>query len=97
MSDYTHKEGFGSLFKNNYKEKENQPDLKGDGMFEGEALEVAAWTKTDRNGNKFLSLKFQRKQESPKEASKPEKQPQVAAGGDFDDIPFSNYEYRTLA
>ena len=63
MSDFQHKEGSGSLFKNNYKEKENQPDMKGDAMFNGKPVELAAWTRVDKNGNKYLSLKIQDKQE----------------------------------
>ena len=58
----------------------------------------------DNEGQKRTTLKLNVQnitllggQDSPSEASKPDKQPQVAAGGDFDDIPFSNYEYRTLA
>lgn len=40
---YVHKEGSGSLFKNNYKEKENQPDLKGTMTgLDGKEYEVAS-------------------------------------------------------
>ena len=39
MSTYKHKEGRGSLFKNSYKEKDTQPDLRG--------------TMTDLNGKEF--------------------------------------------
>ena len=90
MSNYEHKEGFGSLFKNNYKEKENQPDMKGDAMYNGKPVELAAWTKTDKNGNKFLSLKIQDKQEQYQQAGAQQAAaPQQAPGGFInDEIPW---------
>jgi|TARA_R110002020_G_scaffold176347_3_gene368569 hypothetical protein len=55
---YVHKEGSGSLFKNNYKEKENQPDLKGTMTgLDGKEYEVAAWYGKTKAGDDKLSLK----------------------------------------
>lgn len=65
MAEYTQKEGAGTLFKNRYKEKDSQPDERGDAMIGGILYEVAAWIKTDRNGNQFRSLNIQPKRERP--------------------------------
>ena len=46
----------GVLFKNKYKEKDSQPDYKGDINVDGKELEIAAWIKTSKAGNKFMSL-----------------------------------------
>jgi hypothetical protein len=51
---FEHREGSAFLFENK-KEKENQPDLKGNGMINGQVVEIAAWKK-EKNGKKFLSL-----------------------------------------
>lgn len=55
---FQHKEGQGSLFKNDRKEKANQPDWKGTGLYKGEVVEISAWIKENAKG-KFLSLSFQ--------------------------------------
>jgi hypothetical protein len=44
MSTYKHKEGRGSLFKNTYKEKDTQPDLRGTMTdLSGKEFEISAW------------------------------------------------------
>ena len=44
---YKHKEGRGSLFKNSYKEKDTQPDLKGTMTdLDGKEFEISAWEGT---------------------------------------------------
>lgn len=85
MANYEHKAGNGSLFKNKYKEKENQPDYRGSGKTEdGQDIEIAGWIKQTNNGEQMLSLSF----------SKPYKKPdenQVTSGSDtsqVDDLPF---------
>jgi len=48
----------GVLFKNKYKEKDSHPDYKG--SFEdasGEEKDLAAWLRTGKSGQKFLSVK----------------------------------------
>lgn len=52
---YEHKEGQGSLFKNE-KANDRQPDFKGTIVIGGVTYEVAAWEKTSQRGTKFLSL-----------------------------------------
>lgn len=65
MADYVPKDGSGSLFQNRKKEKDSHPDERGDAMINGVMHEVAAWIKTDRNGNTFRSLSIKPKQMRP--------------------------------
>jgi hypothetical protein len=54
---YEMRAGSGSLFKNDYKEKETQPDLKGKVMLpNGEVRWISAWKKTTGAGAPWLSL-----------------------------------------
>ena len=52
---YEHKEGQGSLFKND-KQNDRQPDLKGTIMIGGKTYEIAAWNRTSQNGRQYISL-----------------------------------------
>jgi hypothetical protein len=54
---YEMRAGSGSLFKNDRKEKETQPDLKGKVMLpNGEVRWVSAWKKKTASGDTWLSL-----------------------------------------
>ena len=53
---YEHKEGMGALFTNNYKDKDTQPDLKGNIMIGGEIVKLSGWKKTTSQGKDFISL-----------------------------------------
>lgn len=60
MTSFTHKPGTGSLFKNQYKNKDNQPDLTGKIVLSrdlkaGDELKISAWKKTTDKGV-FLSI-----------------------------------------
>ena len=58
MSDYKHKAGSGTLFPNKYKEKENQPDLKGTFTdLDGKEWEIAGWNGTTQAGDPKISIK----------------------------------------
>jgi hypothetical protein len=47
-----------NLFKNNKKTSSNSPDMRGNGKDDqGNELDIAAWTKLDKNGNRYLSVK----------------------------------------
>jgi uncharacterized protein (DUF736 family) len=48
----------GVLFKNDRKEEDRHPDYKGKAMVDGKNYELAAWVKTSKSGNKFMSLSF---------------------------------------
>lgn len=51
------KDGQGSIFPNDYKNSESQPDFKGKLKINGEEYEVAAWEQTTRKGATFYSLR----------------------------------------
>ena len=79
---YETKPGSGSLFKNGRKEKDSQPDMRGDANIGGTIYEVAAWSKTTKGGDKFLSLAIK-----PKEDRPANKRHEVKPSAD-DDVPF---------
>jgi len=58
---YELREGQGSLFKNDNRTADNQPNARGEAMIGGVLYEVSAWTKEGRKG-KFQSLAFKPKQ-----------------------------------
>lgn len=59
---YEQKDNSGSLFKNDRREKETHPNAKGSAMIDGVEYWVSAWTKEARDGSKYQSLSFQRKE-----------------------------------
>lgn len=46
----------GTLFKNDKKETEKQPDYKGKINVKGQDFYLSAWIKTSKDGNKYMSL-----------------------------------------
>lgn len=58
---YETKPNTGALFKNDRREKDSHPNAKGSALIEGVEYWVSSWTNEDRNGNKYQSLKFERK------------------------------------
>lgn len=58
---YEMKPDSGSLFKNDKRDKDTHPHAKGSALIDGVEFWVDAWTNTDKNGNKYQSLKFKRK------------------------------------
>ena len=82
MAKFEHKPGSFSLFRNDRKERDNQPDYTGNGAdLDGKPIRVAAWLKEGKSG-KFMSCKFSEPQERQERASEPTSEP-------FDDeIPF---------
>jgi hypothetical protein len=61
---YEQKDNSGSLFKNDRKETEKHPDRKGSALIDGVAYWVSGWVKHDKNGNPWMSLSFQKKEQS---------------------------------
>ncbi len=59
---YEQRDNSGSLFRNDRREKDTHPHAKGTALIDGVEYWVDAWTKEDRNGNKFQSLSFKRKE-----------------------------------
>ena len=60
---FEQKDMSGSLFKNDRREKDTHPHATGSAVIDGVAYWVSAWTKADKNGNKFQSLAFRKKEE----------------------------------
>lgn len=73
----------GVLFKNET-DNEKAPAYKGKINIEGKEFELAAWVKTGKSGQKFMSLKAQ---EPFKKAAK-ESVPAQSVGFQDDDVPF---------
>lgn len=82
---FEQKDNSGSLFRNDRKEKETHPDRKGSALIGGVAYWVSGWVKQDRNGNQYLAMSFQPKEQP---ASKPAARKQVADDMADDHIPF---------
>ena len=58
----------GSLWPNEHKKNENQPDMTGKVSIEGKLLRAAVWERTSRNsGKKFLSVKLTEVIEEPQQ------------------------------
>jgi hypothetical protein len=84
---YELRDGSGSLFKNEAREKDTHAHYKGDIMIDGKAYWLSAWIKEGKNG-KFMSLAAK-----PKEARQEQQEKPKSGGGIMDlesDIPFAN-------
>lgn len=71
---YEHKEGQGSLFKND-KQNDRQPDYKGTIVIGGTTYEIAAWEKTSKNGMAYMSLQASLPRERSSQPAQPSFQP----------------------
>lgn len=57
---YEHKPGEVSIFKNEDRTADNQPEYKGSGMdANGNMVEIALWVKTSKAGKKYFFGKIQ--------------------------------------
>ncbi len=56
MSKFEPKDGKGSLFRNDKKEKETHPDYKGKIKVDGVLYWLSAWLNTKSDGEKYMSL-----------------------------------------
>lgn len=89
---YTLKNGQGSLFPNQKREKDTHPNMTGklvvpDGVQPGDELRVAAWTKESERG-KWLSLSAEKAQPREEQGS-PQSDNSAQSNDDFDsEIPF---------
>ena len=84
MAKYEQKDGQGSLFKNERKAHDTQPDYTGTLTLGGVQYRLAAWIKQGKNG-KFMSLSVQPKEEKAQAVGNSPK----AAVDDLDnDVPY---------
>lgn len=59
---YEQRDNSGTLFRNERREKDNQPHATGTAVIDGVEYFVSAWTKEGQKG-KFQSLAFKRKEQ----------------------------------
>lgn len=86
MMDYSN-ENRGVLFKNDDKQSEKAPDYKGTINVDGVEYWLSSWIKTSKQGNKFMSLSVQPKQQQAAKPARSTKQaPQAVDTSGFDDM-----------
>lgn len=87
---YEQKDNSGSLFKNDRKETDSHPDYKGSALLGGVDHWLDAWINTDRNGNKYMALKFKPKDSAHRVAEVASSLPatNAPAAATTDSIPF---------
>ena len=56
---FEQRENSGALFRNQKRDSEKHPNAVGSALIGGVKYRVSAWTKVDKNGNKWQSLAFQ--------------------------------------
>lgn len=81
----------GVLFKNTEKEKETQPDYRGDAQIDGVSYFMDAWINTAESGRKYMSVKFKAKEKQPTRQAAPAQRapaskPTAKTGTGFDDM-----------
>jgi len=79
---YEPKDNTLNIFKNKFKNKENDPDFTGDALVGGKHWRALAWKNKDKNGNTYLGIKFKPPQESA------QKFPTVSDVSKVEDDPF---------
>lgn len=79
---YEVRENSGSLFRNQKRTEENQPNATGRALIGGVMYWVSSWTKTQQSGDKWQSLSFKPVDEQKRE---PEKKETMKARPGFDD------------
>jgi hypothetical protein len=69
---YQHKPDTGSLFANDKREKDTQPNAKGSALIDGREYWLAAWTNTAADGTKYQTLRFELKDKAQADTGQPE-------------------------
>lgn len=90
---YDQKDNTGALFKNERATTDSHPNATGTAVIDGVEYFVDAWTNQDRNGNRYQSLKFKRKdqqRQAPPRRQERQSYAQQSGGRDAlnDDVPF---------
>jgi hypothetical protein len=85
---FEQKDNSGAIFKNKNPKNDKSPPLTGNAMIGGVEYWISAWSKTDKNGEKWISLAV-----NPKNPSAAQTQTSKAVERDTskildDDIPF---------
>lgn len=70
---YEHKRDRGSLFDNDRKEKETQPDFTGSINVNGTIYWISAWKEMTGSGKRKLSLSVKEQEERPKDLPQPQR------------------------
>ena len=94
---YEHKEGQGSLFKNE-KANDRQPDFKGTILIGGVTYEVAAWERRSQKGTQYFSLQAslprERTEQQPQQpvyhapTPQPQQVEEFPVAPEYEDLPF---------
>jgi len=79
---FEHKNNTGSLFRNQYKTKDNQPDHKGTAKIDGKEFDIGAWINTDKNGQKYFGFTFEAINPEPVKPENPEPKPVTPSKGE---------------
>ena len=58
MTEFKHKELEGSLFLNNFKERDQHPDYTGKLVVEGKTYQIACWKNQTKSGSDYFKLKL---------------------------------------
>ena len=69
MTEFKHKNMTGSLLDNNFKERDNQPDMTGKLVIDEKTYQVAGWKNQTKNGGEYIKISVsddepQRRQDS---------------------------------
>lgn len=77
-NSFEQRDNSGVLFKNDRREKDTHPNYKGNARVDGVDYFFDVWVKTDKNGNKYMSASFKRKEKQS--APVPDRQQQARDG-----------------
>jgi hypothetical protein len=77
------KDNSGAIFKNTKPKSDKSPPLTGNAMIGGVDYWVSAWSKTDKNGEKWISFAV-----TPKNPTNAQRQTETVVDLDSDSIPF---------
>ena len=81
----SNKDNSGSIFKNDYKQKDTHPDYKGKIVVDGVAKDIALWFNPEREGKKaYFSVKIEDPYIKPEQTTAPAE----PADQESDGLPF---------